>query len=74
MHVSYGDGASHTYGECIVCKGMRRFDLPASVADIYDIPNSKVFVTVSTMSLFGGPNPDDAITIQMQRGKKGVVR
>ncbi len=74
LHVSYGDGASHTYGECIVCKGMRRIDLPASVADIYDKPNSKVFVTVSTMSLFGGPNPDDAITIQMQRGKKGVVR
>ena len=74
LHVTFASGTnrySDVYGEGIAEAGTRRIPLPAEAKEAYR-KKGLFYVTVTTVSLFGGPDPDNEITIPVskRRGKR----
>ncbi len=68
LHVTYTDGSEYNptvYGQVTVRAGERNVALSPEMRQLYRDRRRHLFATVTTLSLFGEPDPDNEITVPL---------
>lgn len=72
LDVTYTDGSDYSpmvYGHSFIEAGQRRVELPQEVRDLYRQSRRRLYATVTTVSLFGVPDPSKQITFSLRSRK-----
>ena len=72
LHVTFTNGSDCdlvVYGECDISAGQRHIVLPQEIREVYRAKSRRLYATITTVSPFGIPDPDNEITVSLHARK-----